>query len=164
MAVNTKFAQQSFLGLPPWAKGVVAVAAVGIAAYAFFKITQKLSSEEQQDEKEGKDVLNELEKEAKKKPATYAPSQYKSFANTIETAGFDLGTDEDAIYSTFRKLKNNTDYLSLLNAWGKPNRTVYDWGVGRKMTLPQFLRWEMNDSEVKKVNDILKSKGITYRV
>ena len=164
MAVNTKFAQQSFLGLPPWAKGIVAVAVVGAVGYAIYKITQKFGGEEEQDNKEGKDVLNEIEQESKKKPASYAPSQYKTFANSIETAGFDLGTDEAAIYSTFRKLKNNTDYLMLLNAWGKPNRTVYEWGVGRKMSLPQYLRWEMSDTEVKKVNDILKSKNITYRV
>lgn len=164
MAVNTKFAQQSFLGLPPWAKGLVAVTVLGVAVYAAYKITQKLSGQDEQDSKEDKDVVSEIERESKKKPASYADSQYKTFANTIETAGFDVGTDEAAIYSTFRKLKNNTDYLKLLNAWGKPNRTVYEWGVGRKMTLPQYIRWEMNDSEVKKVNDILNSKGITYRV
>lgn len=164
MAVNTKFAQQSFLGLPPWAKGIVAVTVLGVVVYATYKISQKLGGEEEQDRKEDKDIVSEIEQESKKKPASYADSQYKTFANTIETAGFDLGTDEAAIYSTFRKLKNNTDYLKLLNAWGKPNRTVYEWGVGRKMTLPQYIRWEMSDTEVKKVNDILKSKGITYRV
>jgi hypothetical protein len=51
-----------------------------------------------------------------------------------------------------------------LNAWGQPNRKVYEWGIGRNMTLPQYLRYEMSDSEIKKVNEILASKGITYRV
>jgi hypothetical protein len=164
MAINTKFAQKSFLGLPPWAKGVVAVVAIGAAAYAIYKVTQMLNGDDEQDAKETGEVQLEIERESKKKPASYADSQYRTFANTIETAGFDVGTDEAAIYSTFRKLKNNTDYLKLLNAWGKPNRKVYEWGVGRNMTLPQYIRWEMNDSEVKKVNDILQSKGITYRV
>lgn len=164
MAINTKFAQKSFLGLPPWAKGVVAIAVVGVTIYAVYKISQKVGGEEEQDKKEGKDVLSELEKAAKKKPATYPASQYKTFANVIETAGFDIGTDEEAIYSTFRKLKSNTDYLMLLIAWGNPNRKVYEWGVGRNFTLPQFIRWEMDSSEVKKVNTILASKGITYRV
>ena len=164
MAIDTKFAKEGFLGLPPWAKGVVAVAVLGVTIYAVYKISKKLGGDEEQDKKEGADVLSELEKAAKKKPATYPASQYKTFANIIETAGFDIGTDEDAIYSTFRKLKSNTDYLMLLIAWGKPNRTVYEWGVGREMTLPQYIRWEMDDSEVKKVNDILQSKGITYRV
>ena len=164
MAINTKFAQKSFLGLPPWAKGVVAVAVIGVAGYAFFKLTQKLGDSEEADRKEEGEVQNELAEESKKKPASYPDSQYRTFANTIETAGFDVGTDEAAIYSTFRKLKNNTDYLKLLTAWGKPNRKIYDWGMGYNYTLPQYIRYEMNDSEVKKVNDILSSKGIKYRV
>jgi hypothetical protein len=164
MAINTKFAQKSFLGLPSWAKGVVAIAVVGVVGYAIYKVTQKIGDVEEADKKEDRDIVSEIEKESKKKPASYADSQYKTFANTIETAGFDTGTDEEAIYSTFRKLKNNTDYLKLLNAWGTPNRKVYEWGVGRNMTLPQFIHWEMNDSEVRKVNQILASKGITYRV
>jgi hypothetical protein len=164
MAINTKFAQKSFLGLPPWAKGVVAVVAIGAAGYAIYKVTQMFNGDDEQDAKETGEVQLEIERESKKKPASYADSQYRTFANAIETAGFDVGTDEAAIYSTFRKLKNNTDYLKLLNAWGKPNRKVYEWGVGRNMTLPQYISWEMNDSEVKKVNDILQSKGITYRV
>jgi hypothetical protein len=164
MAINTKFAQKSFTGLPTWAKGIIGVAVVGVTIYALYKLKNTLSGDKESDNKEGRDVLNELEKESKKKQASYAPSQYKTFANTIETAGFDVGTDEAAIYSTFRKLKNNTDYLMFLNAWGQPNRKVYEWGIGRNMTLPQYLRYEMSDSEIKKVNEILASKGITYRV
>jgi len=164
MAVNTKFAQKSFLGLPPWARGVVAIAVVGAVGYAVYKLTQKFGETDEADRKEDSEIQNELQIESNKKPASYADSQYRTFANTIETAGFDVGTDENAIYSTFRKLKNNTDYLKLLRAWGKPNRKVYEWGIGRNMTLPQFIRWEMSDSEVKKVNDILSSRGITYRV
>jgi hypothetical protein len=164
MAINTKFAQKSFLGLPPWAKGVVAVAVIGVVGYAIYKINQKLGDTEEADRKEEGEVQNELAEESKKKPASYPDSQYRTFANTIETAGFDVGTDEAAIYSTFRKLKNNTDYLKLLTAWGKPNRKIYDWGMGYNYTLPQYIRYEMSDSEVKKVNDILQSKGIKYRV
>jgi hypothetical protein len=164
MAVDTKFAKESFTGLPTWAKGIVAVAVVAGIGYVIYKVTQKLGETEDADRKEGGEVQSELEQEVKKKPASYPDSQYRTFANTIETAGFDMGTDEAAIYSTFRKLKNNADYLKLLNAWGKPNRKVYEWGIGRNMTLPQYIRWEMSDGEVKKVNDILSSKGIKYRV
>jgi hypothetical protein len=100
----------------------------------------------------------------KKTRLTFPESQYRSFAGTIETAGFDVGTDEDAIYNVFGKLKNNADYLALTQAWGKPNRRVYEWGIGRDMTLAQFIRYEMNDKEVRKINGILSSKGIKYRI
>ena len=38
MAINTKFAQKSFLGLPPWAKGVVTVVAVGGVLFLIYKL------------------------------------------------------------------------------------------------------------------------------
>ena len=134
---------------------------VGFIEYKVFK---KLSSTDASDRAEAAAVENELSDEIKKTGLTYPQSQYKSFASTIEIAGFDIGTDEDAIYSVFSKLKNNADYLALANAWGKPNRKVYEWGIGRDMTLAQFIRYEMDESEVKKVNKILASKGIKYRV
>jgi hypothetical protein len=164
MAKNTKFLQEGFQGLPPWAKGVISIGILAGGAYLIYKIVSKFGSEERRESRQNLDIKTELDKETKKFPLTYAKSQYSTFADTIDTAGFDLGTDEDAIYSVFYKLKNNSDYLALLSAWGKPTRTVYEFGIGYSMTLPQFLRKEMSDSEVSKVNKILASKKITYRV
>lgn len=164
MAVNTKFAQKSFLGLPPWAKGIVAIAVVGAVGYAVYKLTQKLGEEPKRDSEEEKQIVTELETESKKTPLSYGASQYATFANNIQEAGYDVGTDEDAIYSVFRKIKNNADYLALLKAWGKPTRTIYEWGVGRKKTLTQFLRSEMSDSEISKINKILSNNKVKYRV
>jgi len=150
--------------LPPWARGVVGVGVVAGAGYGIYKLIKFLSAENKAEKKETQLVKGELEKEVEKTGLTYPGSQYLTFANVIETAGFDIGTDEEAIYSTFRKLNNNADYLQLLSAWGKPNRTIYDWGIGYDMTLPQYLRYEMGDEEINKINYILKSKGITYKV
>ena len=61
-------------------------------------------------------------------------------------------------------MKNNADYLALLKAWGKPARTVYEWGIGRKKTLSQFLHSEMSDSEIRKINTILANNKVKYRV
>ena len=134
------------------------------AAWGISKILKILRPEYKREQNEQKIIQSELETEAKKTGLSYPQSQYPAFANIIETAGFDVGTDEDAIYTVFRSLKNNADYLALTNAWGKPTRKIYDWGFGYDMTLPQFIRWEMDDSEVAKINAILKSKTIKYRV
>jgi len=150
--------------LPPWARGVVGVGVVAGAGYGIYKLIKFLSAENKAEKKETQLVKGELETEVAKTGLSYPGSQYLTFANVIETAGFDIGTDEEAIYSTFRKLNNNADYLQLLSAWGKPNRTIYDWGIGYDMTLPQYLRYEMGDDEINKINYILKSKGITYKV
>jgi len=164
MAVNTKFAQQSFQGLPPWAKGVISIGVLAGVGYLIYRITKKLGEEPLRDATEDKQIKDELETEIKKTPLTYGTSQYATFANNIQEAGYDVGTDEDAIYAVFRKIKNNADYLALLKAWGKPTRTVYEWGIGRKKTLTQFIHSEMDSSEIKKINTILMNNKVKYRI
>jgi hypothetical protein len=161
---KSNFLKESFSGLPSWAKGVISIAIVGGVGYVLYKASKKFTAEQQRSNEEKQEIETELQKEVKKKPLTYPLSQYKSFADQIEVAGFGLGTDEEAIYSIFRKLKNNADYLALKQAWGKPTRKTYDWAVPLDYTLSQFLRYELSDSDITKLNNILQSKGITYRV
>lgn len=138
---------------------------VGItASYFLARVLQKFTKESKKLQDEKKAVETELSKAIKEKPLSYPESQYNSFARVIQIAGFDIGTDEAAIYNVFRSLKNNADYLALSQAWGKPTRKVYEWGVGREMTLQQFIRWEMDQKECAKINAILKSKRIKYRI
>jgi hypothetical protein len=164
MAVDTKFAKESFKGLPTWAKGVISIGIFAGVAYAIWKVTKKLGEEPLRDATEDKQIKDELAEEIKKTPLTYGTSQYATFANNIQEAGYDVGTDEEAIYSVFRKIKNNADYLALLKAWGKPTRTIYEWGIGRKKTLTQFLHNEMDSSEIKKINTILSNNKVKYRI
>jgi len=114
--------------------------------------------------KQNTNVTDELEEAKKKQKLTYPLSQYDNFANIIETACFDIGTDEQAIFTIFYKLKNNADYLALAQAWGRPTRRFYDWFVPMDLTLVQMLRYELSDSDCQKINGILGKKGITYRV
>lgn len=161
---NTQFIQKGFSDLPQWAKGVISVGLLAGSAFLIYKLVKKFGSDERREVEQNANINQELQQESQKNPLTFAKSQYSSFADTIQTAGFDVGTDEAAIYSVFNKLKNNADYLALIAAWGKPTRTIYDWGMPYKMTLPQFLRWEMSDTEVQKINKILSSKNIKYRI
>lgn len=138
---------------------------VGITvSYFLARALQKFTKESKRLQDEKKAVESELSKAVKEKPLSYPDSQYQSFAGVIQIAGFDVGTDEAAIYNVFRSLKNDADYLALSQAWGKPTRKVYEWGIGRDMTLQQFIRWEMDQKEVAKINAILKSKKIKYRM
>jgi hypothetical protein len=164
MAINKKFAQDTITGLPTWAKGVISVGLFAGVVYVIWKVTQKLGEEPLREATEDKQIQNELQTEAKKTPLSYGPSQYATFANNIQEAGFDVGTDEETIYSVFRKIKNNADYLALLKAWGNPSRTVYEWGIARKKTLTQFLRSELSSSEIAKVNTILANNKVKYKV
>ena len=126
------------------------------------------SDKRKRDKQETKDVDTELEEAKKKTKLSYPLSQYQAFAKIIEIAGQDAGTDEKAIYSVFLKLKNNADYLQLVKAWGVARQVYPEWilfySSGQKLSLQQFLRYEMDEKEIKKINYILTSKGIKYRI
>jgi hypothetical protein len=161
--VKNKIAPKTWIKLGVFVAGGVAV------AFGVKKVLDYFKPELKREQSETKDITNELEEAKKKTKATFPPSQYSAFCNIIEVAIQDAGTDEEAIYSVFRKLKNDTDYLMLIKAWGNPKRQVYPdyifiYSFGYKMTLPQALRWDLNDKECAKINEILKSKGIKYRV
>lgn len=161
MKVDTKFAKESFTSLPSWAKGIVTVAVVGGVGYLIYKLIKSSSPDVKREKEEAQQVEQELADSSRQVKASYPKSVYQGFANRIEEAGFDLGTDEEAIYNIFRKIKNNTDFLMLQDAWGKPNRTIYDWGMGYPVSLSKFLTKELSASEISKINSILRANKIT---
>ena len=133
------------------------------------KVLDYFKQERKREESESKTVQTELEQSEKQQKQSYPDSVYSGWCNAIATAVFSGGTDEPTIYDIFRRLKNNTDYLKLVKAWGSPKRRVFpDWFVfyssGFLMTLPEVLRYDMDKNEIKKINTILQSKGIKYRV
>jgi len=89
---------------------------------------------------------------------TYMPSQYNSFADQIEQAMQYTGTYTDVIENIFKQMQNDLDILELNKAWGK--RDIYFWGFAYNFTLAEALTDEMDVTEI---NNILKSKNITYR-
>lgn len=150
--------------LKEYYKPIVAIGIGGVVAYFVAQVAKKFTAESKRLVDEKKAVESELAQAVKQKPLSYPESQYQSMARVIQIAGFDVGTDEAAIYSVFRRLKNNADYLALSQAWGKPTRKVYEWGIGRDMTLQQFIRWEMEQKEIAKINAILKARNIKYSI
>jgi hypothetical protein len=146
---------------------VVTIAIGGAVAWFIYDRFIK-SDAKKRNKQETKDVDDELEEAKKKTKLSYPLSQYQAFAKIIEIAGQDAGTDEKAIYSVFRKLKNNADYLQLVKAWGVARQVYPEWiffySTGQKLSLQQFIRYEMDEKEVRVINNILTSKGIKYRI
>ena len=94
---------------------------------------------------------------------TYPLSNYDTFANQLQSAMFDAGTDETTIYNVFKKLKKNLDYLYLLKAFG--NRNYFYFGINQgAYNLGQWLTEELNGDEIENINKILAKNKITYRV
>ena len=170
MAVNTKFAQQSFLGLPKWAKGVVAVALIGGIAYGVYAITKAIKNREEnkEDKEEQKDWTSEEEKINKdpKRKATLSPAALSSKANKIFSAMDGYGTDAEAIVSVFRSLKTDGDFVGLQKAFGI--RTI-DSGYlnpapNFRGTLTAAITDELSNYYKQRINKILTDKKIKYRV
>lgn len=87
---------------------------------------------------------------------TYLDSQYKQFAQRLETAMIGVGTDENSIFSVFKSMKNDLDVLALESAFGiRSGRwqiTGYDLGT--------WLTDELSSSDIQKLNSILTNNGI----
>jgi hypothetical protein len=166
MATNVqrqKVSPDTWVKLGIWVAGGVAV------AFGTKKVLDYFKPERKRDVTDTKQIETELDAEKKKKAATYAPSVYAGFASTIAEAIFGAGTDTPAIYDVFRQLKNNTDYLLLLKAWGSPTRQVFPdffvfYDTGKKLTLQAALRYDLDNAECQRINAILKNNGITYRI
>jgi len=162
-------AQRNKVSPDTWIKLATFVAGGVAVAFGVKKVLDYFKPERKREESEKKDVESELETASKKNRPTYPKSQYAAFASTIAEAVFGGGTDEAAIYNVFRSLKNDADYLSLLKAWGSPTRQIFPdyfvfYSTGKKLSLPAALRYDMDSKECAKINAILKSKGIKYRI
>ena len=130
--------------------GALAAAAV---YYFFFKKPDA-------DEKEESELAQEA---AQAGSASYADSQFFAWANVLEEAMFDIGTNEDAIYNIFNALNSNADFIKLKQAFGMreyTGGTLPYWFYG-DYSLEQ---WISAEGETENVNDILETKNITYRV
>jgi hypothetical protein len=110
---------------------------------------------------------SEFGKEQKEK-LSYPKTQYKSWADSIEKSFyptvFGIGTDEETIYSIIRKLKNNSDWLELQKAYGV--RPYYQGGFKYDdYNLVESINIEDENAEMRnRINGILSTKKISYRI
>ena len=85
---------------------------------------------------------------------SYQNTQYEIFADALLTAMKGWGTDEDAVKDVMQKMNNNADILKLIQVFG-----IRD-GYG-------LSAWITDDFSVadkdKYINQVLRSKGITYQ-
>ena len=148
-------------------KTVIAIGIGAGVAYGMYKIIQKELAEAIQKKKNKKMFDEEIDPKIK---ASYKTTQFVTWADKLEDS-FNSNwldqTDEAAIYSIMRKLKNNTDWLELNKAYGL--RSYYDpfsltYLTGKEINLVKALQMELDSKEKNNVNYILKTKGITYRV
>ena len=137
---------------------IVVYSALGVGAYFLYKGIKKalgfstaavVALQEQ----------NEFIKQGMR--PSYVDSQYKLFADTIYSSGFDVlfGTDEDSIYAVFRRMNNDLDVNKLVIAFGS-RRIEFSTQTA---SLGGFLTSELDEKERGEINKILKAKSINYK-
>jgi hypothetical protein len=175
--------------LPPWAKGVVIVGGLFVVYLAGNAILRKLK--ESKNARDAKDAVRNSEAEKRRLQSqgvrpSYPSSQYNTWANSIQQAfdgcdptgqlswGADSPLGAVSFWSTsgfkvakiFAELKNDLDYLSLTTAWGIRTYDACGWFTGdvKDVDLAKAISDELTAREISNLNEILRKKGIKYKV
>jgi hypothetical protein len=166
------FAKASFMNLPPWAKGVIAVGVLGIVGYVGYKLYKgiidqasgKAAGDRQEDRGWNKEFDN-LNTNASTK-ATITQAQMLSFANSLHAAMDGYQTDEDGIVAIFKQLKNNADFAGVSAAYGVREVSSGKWNPepNFKGGLSGALSSELSQYWRDLINKDLASRNITYKV
>jgi hypothetical protein len=160
-----KKAFEYYKGLPLYAQVAIGAGGIIIVYAAFSKAKNLLSGTRAKMLQESKQADAELRKLALKgiRPS-FPDSQYQAFSNKIVAAANDCGTDEDAIYTVFKALKNEADLQKLIASFGiRKYKGCFSSYFGfEERSLGGLLTYELSDSEIKELNKILASKKINF--
>jgi hypothetical protein len=151
---NPSSLKEAFLARP-----LLWLAVTGIGAYAVYRIVKSISKGAGGGAGGQKQDVKQFEKQM---TATYPDGSYFGFADAIYAArhGNNLGgTDEDAIWDVFRKMKNDLDIAKLIKAFGSKRLSFSFQSAG----LGGYLSDEMDTEEINKINQILAGNNIKYR-
>ncbi len=155
---------KAFTELPPWAKGVVGIATLGIAVvivragYIAIKTAQE-KSKQNRTAAAADQGLNELR--SQQIFPSYPDTQYKILADKLEQCFQGYGTCSD--FSAWEAMKNDADVLKLIQAFGVRTISSGKWNptpdtIGNLSTI---LADEGSSFDV--INGMLAKKGIKYR-
>ena len=124
----------------------------GVFVYYFVKRQIKKNKDEKaEEEKSVMSAFESVDFQAAANTATITREQAAVLANKIKTAWGIFNDNEAAVYSVFKSLKNSSDLALLINMY-----------LYKGEDLVTSIQKRMNMSEIGKINEILKAKGITF--
>jgi hypothetical protein len=154
---------------PQWAKGVIALAAIG-GGFLLYRGIKKKADEAKGIKPSASSELpaninTDIKEQAKKTPLSYPLSVYETYAQDLYGAMYRFGTDEDTIFRIMGYMKNDADVLQLIKAFG-----VRKAGAGQMFagngTLNEFFSDELDSTDIGIINKTLAAKknpSIKYR-
>ena len=97
-------------------------------------------------------LVDEANKEIDSSKITLTQSQINTLVSKLYAAMDGWGTDEEAIFEAFNTINSYSD-LQQLNK---------SFGVKEHMTLREWLTDELDNNDIKHINEILAAKNINY--
>jgi hypothetical protein len=159
----------------PSAVKIIVVAGLGLLGYSIYR-GFKRRQEERDLLKAAQAANSELTQLAAQGiQPTYNDSQFEAFSVAIDGAVAGCGTDEDAILSVFRAMRNEADIRKLISVFGVRYFTpcVYSdpvsytiWLANHQAypgDLASFLATDLSSGYIEEINSILRSNGIEYK-
>jgi thiamine pyrophosphate-dependent acetolactate synthase large subunit-like protein len=152
-------------GLPPWAKGIIAVGGLAIIYFTSRSIIKSINKKKK--EQDDKDLLDATEREKRELERRgikqmVSNAQLEAYSQKLVEAFNDCGTTESSVYTVFNGLKNQADLMQLIKIYGTRGCLAQGEFGDMNYSLPRAIESELDTSETKKVNDILRKKGIDY--
>jgi hypothetical protein len=164
--MSKQYLAKEFSTLPPYIKGVIAIATIGVTGFLIYKAYKGIQTFKYNRDNRQEDKAWNKELDSQQQRPTLSQVQLMSMSTQLFVAMDGYGTDEALIYSVFEKLNNNADFAALVSAYG-----IKEISSGRFNPAPNFkgnligaLSDELSASELARINQILEQKFITYRV
>lgn len=165
--------EKTFNGLPGWAKGAIAVGALGLTTIIGFKIYNAVKrnialGKEKQTGKEIDKAIDDAKASGKPGP-TLSSAQLSILADQIATSFGTFYENTDTIYRAIDQLKNDADILTLIKIYGiRSIASSIPFVSPFVGTLPEALANYVPQSSIwgKSLNDLnenLAKKGITIK-
>lgn len=159
----------------PGAVKVIAVAGLGLLGYSLYRSIQR-----KREERQAAEAAAQAERELNELAATgvypsYQLSQFEVFVNTLVQSMTGCATDEEAVYSVFRSMRNDADIRQLIKSFGIQYYQPCSWTSPVSYAIWQFndkayggdlatwLSYDLSDSEKRQVNDALSDNGVNYQ-
>ena len=100
-----------------------------------------------------KKIIKDLDEDIVVNKLSYPLSYYGIWAEDIYNAVEGMGTNEQAIFDVFNKVKNKDDVLQLISSFGvKDGETLSQWIIG-----------DLGDDDKATLNRLLSDKNINYQ-
>ncbi len=151
--------------LPPWAKGVLAVAgilAVAASAYGIYRWNKNRIADAGAKAETGNIDKEAADLQRKGIKLTRPQSQIDSIANSFFVAMNGIGSDSTAIYAAASQIRNQADLLAVKKAYGirELSSGSFNPVPNFRGTLSQALAEELDSSERNALNLMLAKKGV----